>query len=181
MKNTTTYNKVDKFLHWLIAINLTATLIFANGMSSLTDEQKLVEYGDHGLSVTTILICMTIRLLWRFKHGFPALPDSMNSIEKISAKVVHYLFYVVIFSQIVIGIFLASTTKQNFIAKGYDINYSSLNLAPKELYQQILSLHIGLYYAIIALIFLHLGAALKHHYIDKDDVLRRMLPFQKSQ
>ncbi|MFK8020474.1 MAG: cytochrome b [Pseudomonadales bacterium] len=170
------YGWFDKFLHWLIALNITATLIFSKGMSTLTDTEKLVEYGDHGMSVTTILICMIIRVIWRATHGFPQLPLSMSALQKLAAKLVHYLLYVVVFAQISVGLFLSSTTKQDFVATGYGINYTSLDLAPDDLHDFLLGIHINLYWVIIALIAVHVGAALKHHFIDKDQVLRRMLP-----
>ncbi len=180
MATKTDYGKFDKFLHWLIALNILATMIFSKGMSQLPDDLKLGEYGDHGLSVTTILICMIVRVLWRAKEGFPALPQTMSAAQVLGAKAVHYLLYICIFSQICIGIFLASTTRQDFVAAGYGINYSSFNLAPESMYETLLSFHIGMYWTIVALITVHVVAALKHHLVDKDEVLVRMLPFVKK-
>ncbi|NND66843.1 MAG: hypothetical protein HKN19_04570, partial [Halioglobus sp.] len=70
------YGKFDKFIHWIMAINIILTLIFARGMSSLPDDERVLEYGDHGTSVTTIAICLVIRILWRWYQGFPQLPPS---------------------------------------------------------------------------------------------------------
>ncbi|MEH6345257.1 MAG: cytochrome b [Bermanella sp.] len=176
MASSTTYGRVDKFLHWLIALNITATLIAAFGMSDLDALHKIEEYGDHGASVTTILICMTLRVLWRLKNGFPPLPGSMSDIQKLMAKVMHYGLYIVIFAQLMLGILLASTTEQDFIAKGYNINYSAFDLLANTNYELVLSLHITLYWVIIAMLTAHIGAALKHHFIDKDSVLKGMLP-----
>ena len=176
MASSNSYGRVDKFLHWLIALNITATLFAAFGLSELDALHKLEEYGDHGASVTTILICMTLRLLWRLKNGFPPLPGSMSDMQKLLAKFMHYGLYVVIFSQLMIGILLASTTEQDFIAKGYNINYSAFDLLANANYELILSLHITLYWVIVAMLVAHIGAALKHHFIDKDAVLKGMLP-----
>jgi cytochrome b561 len=63
-------------------------------MSELTDEQKLVEYGDHGLSVTTIALCLFVRILWRARVGFPQLPEGMSPMAKMAAKLVHYGLYI---------------------------------------------------------------------------------------
>jgi cytochrome b561 len=171
------YGRFDKFIHWLMAINIGLTLVFAKGMSSLPDEHRLLEYGDHGMSVTTIAICLVIRTLWRLKQGFPVLPASMGDTAKLAAKAVHYGLYIVLFAQITVGVFLASTTELEFIASGYGINYSSWNLAPDDMHDILLTFHISLYWTIIALLALHIGAALKHHFVDKDEVLLRMLPF----
>ena len=86
MTEKTGYGKFDKFLHWLMAINVGLTLIFARGMSSLPDDLRVIEYGDHGMSVTTIAICLAIRIAWRAKEGFPPLPDSMGDAARMAAK-----------------------------------------------------------------------------------------------
>ncbi len=176
MATSNSYGRVDKFLHWLIALNITATLFAAFGMSELDALHKLEEYGDHGASVTTILICMTLRVLWRLKNGFPPLPISMSDMQKLMAKFMHYGLYIVIFAQLMIGILLASTTEQDFIASAYNINYSAFDLLANSNYELVLSLHIALYWIIIGMLVAHIGAALKHHFIDKDDVLKGMLP-----
>ncbi|MEH6571499.1 MAG: cytochrome b [Halioglobus sp.] len=180
MNKKSSYGKFDKFLHWFMALNIFATLIFSKGMSTLPDEQKLVEYGDHGLSVTTIAICLLIRIFWRAREGFPSLPATMSELQKFLAKLVHYGLYSVFIAQICIGVFLASTTKQDFIAKGYNINYSSFNLVSDSLYDNLIFAHITGYWIIVVLLVAHIGAAIKHHLIDKDGVLTRMLPFTRA-
>ena len=179
MRKIHQYGKVDRFLHWLIALNIFGTLIFSYGMSALPDEQKVVEYGNHGLSVTSIFIFMSIRLVWRIYKGFPLLPDNMSDLQKFAAKCVHYFLYIAIFCQIIIGILLASTTNEDFIAMGYGINYSAFDLLSDGWYEQMLVLHKTGYWVIVTLIAVHILAALKHHFVDKDDVLHNMLPFRK--
>ena len=177
MQTKPDYGKFDRFIHWLMAINIGLTLIFSKGMSTLPDELKIHEYGDHGLSVTTIAICLVIRIAWRLRTGFPVMPAGMGARAKLAAKAVHYALYVALFAQISVGVFLASTTKLEFIAKGYGINYSSFQLAPASLHDGLLCFHISLYWTIIALLAVHILAALKHHFVDHDEVLLRMLPF----
>ncbi len=176
MAQSQSYGRIDKVLHWIIALNIIATLFAAFGLSSLDDVSKLKEYGDHGASVTTILICMTLRAIWRLKNGFPALPVTMSDMQKLAAKVMHLGLYGVIFAQLLVGILLASATKQDFVAAGYGFNYSNLNLVANMYYEPLLNLHISLYWVIVAMLLAHIGAALKHHFIDKDEVLKRMLP-----
>ena len=66
------YGKFDRFIHWLMALNIGLTLIFSRGMSSLPDAERVHEYGDHGLSVTTIAICLIIRTLWHHMNNAAA-------------------------------------------------------------------------------------------------------------
>ena len=181
MSGSYQYGKFDRFLHWFMALNIFATLVFAKGLSSLPDAQKVIEYGNHGVSVTTILIFLIVRVLWRVRKGFASFPSAMTQIQRMAAGLVHRLLYLAFFAQIVIGIFLASTTSQEFIAAGYGINYTSFGLLSKDYHETMLSLHIGMYWFIIVLLVIHVVAALKHHFWDKDDVLRNMLPFVKRE
>lgn len=174
------YGKFDKCLHWVMAINIIATLVFARGISSLPDDEKLMEYGDHGLSVTTIAILLIIRIAWRVKEGFPAFPATMRRIEIQGARLMHYGLYIALVCQIAIGVLLASTTEQAFVANGYGIDYTSLTLIADHYHAQLLTLHIALYWLIVGLLILHVMAALKHHVVDRDNILRRMLPFVRA-
>ena len=179
MSEKTSYGSFDKFLHWFMAINIIATLIFSKGMSELSAENKVIEYGDHGLSVTTILLFLIVRILWRARFGFPRLPNNMSALQIVAAKLMHYGFYILLVMQVTVGILLASTTQYDFIANGYGINYSSFDLVPKDMHKTLLLAHIVLYWGIIAMLVVHIAAALKHHFIDKDSVLTRMLPWRK--
>ena len=173
------YGKVHKLLHWLLAINISATLIFSIGMASLTDAEKAVEYGQHGVSVTTIFVLMLIRTIWRLFNPPPALPEAMPKTHQLLAHGMHLALYVLIFAQIAVGILLASATAVPFVADLYAINYSAFGLATADDHAMLLLLHdIGA--AIIGcFVVIHILAALKHHFVDKDVVLKRMLPFAK--
>lgn len=179
MANISIYGKFDKFIHWLMALNIFATMIFSFGMSDLPEALKPEEYGAHGASVTTIAICLVIRAIWRARQGFPPLPATMSDVQKLAAKAVHYLLYACLFAQVCVGILLASTTEQEFVAQGYNINYSSFDLVADTMHDTLLTFHKGIYWTIVALLLVHIGAALKHHFVDRDDVLVRMLPFTK--
>lgn len=173
------YGKVHKLLHWLLAINISATLVFSIGMAGLTDVEKAVEYGQHGLSVTTIFVLMLIRTIWRLFNPPPALPEDMPKRNQFLAHSMHLALYVLIFTQIAVGILLASATSVPFVADLYDINYSAFGLATPDDHATLLLLHdIGA--AVIGFfVVVHILAALKHHFVDKDTVLMRMLPFVK--
>ncbi len=179
MSERTTYGKFDKFIHWLMAINVGLTLVFARDMSHLPIDERVIEYGQHGASVTTIAICLVIRAIWRAIRGFPVLPEAMVGWQVVAAKLVHYGLYVAMFAQIIAGVLLASTTERDFIALGYNINYSAFNLVADSNYDLMLDVHETIYNIILLLLLVHVVAALKHHFVDKDNVLKRMLPFVK--
>ncbi len=180
MSDKTAYGKFDKFIHWLMAINIGLTLVFSKGMTSLPDAERFAEYTDHAASVTTIMICLIIRAIWRMKEGFPLLPETMEHWQKLAAKGVHYGLYAALFAQVAIGVLLASTVRSDFVAPGYNINYTAFDLVDDDWHDSLLSAHLFMYWTIVGLLVVHVVAAIKHHYVDKDDVLRRMLPFVKS-
>lgn len=172
------YGKVAKTLHWLLALNIGATLIFSYGLSDLTDELKAVEYGNHAVSVTTIFILMVIRTGWRFMNPPPPIPMA-DSWQKRAAEIVHIAFYVLIFAQICLGVLLSSTTSVEFATVQYGINYTSWALIDDSYHDLLLTAHKAGFFLIAGLVLVHLFAALKHHFIDRDNVLRRMLPFAR--
>lgn len=171
------YGRVHKLLHWLLAINIGATLIFSIGMASLPDAAKAVEYGQHGLSVTTIFILMLIRVVWRLLNPPPPFPEEMPRMHQLAAHTMHLALYVLIFAQIAVGILLASTTTVPFVADLYSIDYTSFGLAAANNHATLLLLHDIGAITIGSFVILHILAALKHHFVDKDIVLKRMLPF----
>lgn len=177
MKHSHAYGGMDRFLHWSLALTIIGSLIFSYGMSALPEAEKPEEYADHGLAVTTTLVLMLIRLGWRLRRGFAPLPEAMPMAQKAAARFVHYAFYVAIFYQLIVGLLLASTTHQDFVAGLYGINYSALDLAPDEMHESLLLAHKAGFWAIVSLLVVHVLAALKHHFIDRDRVLIRMLPF----
>ena len=69
------------------------------------------------------------------------------------------------------------TTELEFVASLYNINYTAFGLAPQSAHGLLLDFHIALYWTVVALLVLHVAAALKHHFVDGDEVLLRMLPF----
>ena len=172
------YGKVYKTLHWLLALNIGLTMIFSFGMSDLSDAEKLVEFPKHAVSVTTIFILMLLRVVWRLMNPPPPIPMEDNW-QKKAAEIAHVALYVLIFLQIGLGVLLASTTSVDFHTPEYGINYTSWNLLTDAWHGNLLLAHKTCYFLLTTLVVVHILAALKHHFVDHDDVLKRMLPFVK--
>jgi len=120
---------------------------------------------------------MIARLLWRRSHPVPALPDGMPRWQQIASKATHHSLYLLVLLQPVIGLTIASTSKFNLKAFGV----FGLQVAPNETIHTISeTLHGANAWIITALIALHLVAALYHHFVRRDNVLKRMLPFVKA-
>lgn len=174
IKNSKThYGKVAIILHWIMAILLMYLLLWGLYMVKLPiGLEKLKMYGWHKEFGILALMLVTVRLLWRFINTTPAL--NISFLEKIAARAVHWLFYLLMLALPVTGWLITS-------AAGLPVSFFGLFVLPNLissdpqsllLYEEI---HKWIGYGLIAILFLHIAAALKHHFINKDNILKRML------
>lgn len=174
IKNTESrYGFVSISLHWVIAFLIIALIILGLYMVELPISlQKLKLYGWHKEYGILVLILAGIRLVWRFSNITPRL--SIPLLEKIAARFVHWTFYFLMFAMPLTGWLMSSAAGLSVSFFGWFVlpDLVGANEDNMKLFQQI---HSILGYALIAVIILHTSAALKHHFINKDDILRRML------
>ena len=179
-KNTQeTYGSAAKSLHWLIALLVIGMLIFGFILTGLADNPTTSELiGVHKSVGLTILLLMIIRLCWRFINPQPLLPMTVPLWEQIAARSVHVFFYFALFLMPISGWVMSSLG-------GHPVNFWGwidvrLPVAVnKPLAKQFFNVHTTIAWIIIGLLVLHIGAAIKHHFIEKNNVLRRMLPGYK--
>lgn len=177
LTNTSTrYGWVIIFLHWLMAILIIGMLALGLYMVGLPNNlQKLKLYGWHKEFGLLVLMLATFRIGWRFANVTPVLPYDMPNIQKFLAHSVHWALYILMFAMPLTGWLLTS-------AAGLAPSFFGLFVLPvlvapnQELMQLFALIHTWLGYAFIGLICAHAGAALQHHFINKDDILRRILP-----
>jgi cytochrome b561 len=163
-------------LHWAAAVLILANLGFGLWVVGLPlSPHKLRYLSWHKWIGVTILLLSTARLLWRLRHPAPPLPPTMRPWEVRVANASHGLLYVLFFAAPVTGWLFSS-------AAGFQTVYLGVLPIPdlvsrnRELAEVLKALHHWINYLLAAGIVLHVTAALKHHFIDGDDVLRRMLP-----
>jgi len=137
--------------------------------------EKLQLFSWHKWAGVTAFLLAAFRLLWRFTHRPPALPDSMPKLMQLAAHAGHLALYGLMFA-IPLSRWLMSS------AKGFQTVYFGILPLPdligkdKELGALLAEVHEYLNLLLILTVVGHVGAALKHHFIDKDDILSRMLP-----
>jgi len=175
-------------LHWLMAFLIIGMLVIGKFMVSL-DETNPIRFTLtqwHKTFGVLILLLTVLRLLWRLTHKAPQHPEAAPAWEHYAAKASHVLFYLLLFIAPITGWMLVSVSPLNIDTLLFNvIPWPHLpwlhNIADKasavHLYEQIHEIATGV---LIVLLLLHVGAALKHHLIDKDDVLNRMLLSQNS-
>lgn len=160
-------------LHWIMAVLIIGLLAVGLYMVSLPiGLQKLKLYGWHKEYGFLVLALVVFRLSWRLFNITPHL--SLPWFEMLAARLVHLAFYGFMFAMPISGWLVTS-------AAGLPASFFGLftlpNLvAPNEEWRTIFQMaHKWLGYGLIALIALHASAAFKHHFINKDDILRRMI------
>ena len=112
------------------------------------------------------------RVLWRLAHRAPPLPAAMSRWERIAAKATHLLLYVCMATMPLTGYLGSSFTKYPILYFGTRLPHWGWDApALKELCSQV---HLTTVVIFIALIALHIAAALKHWLIDRDGTFERM-------
>ena len=174
------YGALAQLFHWVIAGLIVTQFVLARMQDGLPlGARKLGLLARHKSVGMTILMLALLRLLWRLKTAPPALPPAMSRLERIAARGTHVAFYVLLFAMPLTGWMMSS-------AKNYSVSWFGLftwpNLIGKDeaAFEFLRRTHDALSYALFAIAVLHILAALKHHFWNRDDVLKRMLPFTKT-
>ena len=180
------YTRTAMALHWLIALGIIVNVVLALSADSLPDGWVRPVINTHKSIGITVLGLAILRVLWRFTHRPPALPASFPKWERASAHIAHILLYGLIFALPLSGWLHDSAWKDALTRPmslfGF-IPWPRIGFimdqppALKEhLHTLFGSLHTWFGYVLYVLLALHVGGALKHEWIDRHSVIRRMLP-----
>jgi cytochrome b561 len=175
------YTGVAQALHWIIAALIVTQFVLAWTADDLPlGVRKLALLAEHKSFGMTVLMLVILRMIWRISHPPPALPSAMTPLERRLAQATHVAFYVLLFAMPITGWMMSS-------AKNYSVSWFGLftwpNLIGKNetAFDFLKTTHDYLSDVLFGIAVLHVLAALKHHFWNKDDVLMRMLPFTKSE
>lgn len=174
------YTSTAIALHWLIGIMILISFAVGFYMSGLKfSPEKLKLYNWHKWAGVTIFTLVLIRCVWRLTHAVPPPPAGMPAWQHRVAEATHYVLYALMIVIPLSGWLMSS-------AKGFQTVYFGVVPLPdlvsksEDLGNTLQLIHKSLNYTMIGMVVLHAAAALKHHFIDKDEVLRRMLPGRRS-
>ena len=177
-RNTTrSWGALSKALHWLIVLLIINQWVIAARADSLPlGAAKLSALSWHKSFGMTILALAIIRLVWRWMNPVPTLQGLAKGWERGLAHLSHVLLYGLIFAMPLTGWLMSSA--RNFPVSWFGVfQFPDLVAPDKALYQRMNDLHHTLFAALVVVALLHIAGALKHHFIDKNEVLKRMLPF----
>ncbi|MET0375732.1 MAG: cytochrome b [Rhizorhabdus sp.] len=166
------YNRVARILHWTIGVLVIGNIIggiFHDPLGELFPVMPI-----HKSVGFVVLILSIFRLFWRFTHPAPPLPASMPGWERFSAHALHWIFYALMIILPMTGWAFSSAGK-------YPLEFFWLFDVPKLAVEKGSGLaegthnaHVVFGFAWAGLLVIHIGAALRHHFILKDAILLRM-------
>ena len=167
-------------LHWLIFALIACGFMLAVYMVDLPlSPQKLKYFSWHKWIGVTVFLLAVARLAWRLTHHAPPLPESLPAWQRRAAAITHAILYALILVIPLTGWIYSSAAGVPTVYLGM-AQLPDLLAKDKALAEQLKLVHITLNYTMLTLIVIHAAAALKHHFVDRDEVLARMLPFVKS-
>jgi cytochrome b561 len=170
------YDAVIRAIHWttlgLIASIYAAAWVAHSGLAGEYYQPVMQLHRSLGLTVAALTLA---RLAWRWPAKVPALPADLHPLQKLAARGVEALLYLLLLLQPVLGLLQTN-------ARGQRVDLFFLGSIPsiiaidKPLARQLHDLHELVATALLALIGLHAAAAMFHHFIRRDGVLNAMLP-----
>ena len=173
----TKYDTVAMGLHWLIAALMIFMLFFGEELMDTEEGGGTLAPSLHVSIGIAILVLSVLRLVWRLMNPPPAYPASMAPWEQMASKAMVLIFYVLLIGIPLTGWFaMPKFLSEEPAMTGITVfgalplpTAPGLGLPMKGIHELGSNLS-------IALVVLHVLAALKHHFINRDDILRRMLP-----
>ncbi|MCX7115512.1 MAG: cytochrome b [Gammaproteobacteria bacterium] len=170
------YTTTSKLLHWLVALIVIPMVLGSFYLEDLPQIYKGSAFMLHKSFGLTILVLMILRLIHIHRAGRPDLPGTVACWEIMLSRVVQYSLYLSLILMPLCGWVMSTAADHSPV-------YFNLVTLPfpwvspdKALSDWMFQAHRTLAFVIIGLLCLHILGALKHHWFDKDGVLKNMLP-----
>jgi cytochrome b561/polyisoprenoid-binding protein YceI len=173
------YGWIAMLLHWGMAIAIIAMLAVGIYMEDLPfGPQKLALIGWHKATGMLLLALAVARLLWRVVSVVPSHPSSMAPLQRKAADAAHWALYGLMIAIPLSGYLLSTAAGFPVALYNWGITLPLLFAPSKEAQELFGEAHELMAWGLLVLIHLHVLAALYHHAMLKDGVLRRMLPLK---
>jgi cytochrome b561 len=176
----TRYHGVAILLHWLLAAALIGIFVLGSYMTDLPfSPQRLQLYSWHKWAGVVILLLSALRLFWRLTHRPPALPaqieQAMPRWQVIAHHATHHGLYLLFFAVPLIGWAYSSAAGFPIVLFGV-LPLPDFVPVDKALARDFKELHEAFSWALMVMVALHVAAAAKHQFIDRDGLIARMWP-----
>lgn len=173
------YSRGAIVLHWLVAVLIMLNFAAAWVSEDMSKPDRAMIMGYHKAIGITILLLTLLMIVWRVAHRPPALADTLKAWEAALARVTHAAFYFLL-----LAIPLAGWAMVSAFGKGKGVSIFGLFTMPalpvahdKPTAEMFYEMHEVLATLMLVLFVLHVVGALKHHFIDKDGTMRRVVPW----
>lgn len=170
----TRYSTPAIVLHWAVALLIFVAFPLGLYMSDLPlSPERLRLFSYHKWIGVTVFLLVGIRLVWRLTHAVPPLPEGIARWQQRASAVVHGLMYVLMIAIPLSGWLMSS-------AKGFQTVWFGVLPLPdligkdKALGELLEEVHETLNFSLLALVILHVAAALQHHWLERRPFLQRM-------
>lgn len=169
------YTRVAIWLHWSIGLAVILNIGLAKLTEGMPKATHMAAMNIHKALGIAVLALTVLRILWRLTHKPPALPAATPGWQRLASKLVHFLFYALL-------ILLPLSGWAWMSAAGKPVDFFGLLTVPlltgpdKALADVLHDRHEFLGMTMLALVVIHILAALKHQYVDKTRLMARMNP-----
>jgi cytochrome b561 len=181
LRNTTeAYGSLAKFLHWAIVILIVAQWFLVEGAEEAGDgtAEQASLMGLHISFGMLVLVLALARIAWKVINGRHPAPLGEVVWQRKAAAAGHGLLYLLILLQPLTGWLVVSTGGSAAGFFGW-FEFPALAGENHDLHETMEEVHEFFFNALMVVAVIHVAAALYHHFLLKDDTLRRMLPFSK--
>ena len=170
------YSTVSLVLHWLIAALVVTQIVLVTAHEATEGSASRELLNMHKSVGLSILVLTLVRLGWRIANPAIPLPMEMPRWQKLLARTNHVLFYVLLIAMPLVGWAASSAAGRDIVWFGL-FNWPLLPVGGgREMAGNLMDVHEAAAKLLIFLVVLHIVGALKHQFIDRDNVLHRMIP-----
>ncbi|MBB6093418.1 cytochrome b561 [Povalibacter uvarum] len=175
------YGVAAQLFHWSIVVLIITQVILAEKADGLPlGPAKIAVLAQHKSVGMTIFMLAVVRLLWRFVNPVPPLPSGMPAWQRVAAHISHGALYALILITPLFGWLMSSA--RNFPVSWFGVfTFPDLVQPDKARYEFFHGAHELVAKTLVVIAIVHALAALKHQFLDRDGLLRRMLPVKPRQ
>ncbi|MGI9424687.1 MAG: cytochrome b [Hyphomicrobiaceae bacterium] len=178
-----TYSTTARFFHWLTVLLILTTvpigfIMTERGEAGIWDATTNFLYSSHKSLGVIILAVVALRLIYRIFNGAPPDEPTLKGLQRVAAHVAHWSLYGLLIAVPIVG-WVATSMFPALDVFGV-VKLPALAAPNKAMAEQLFDLHDVLGKVLLIIIAIHFVAALFHHFVLRDGVLRRMWPARKA-
>lgn len=184
LRNTTTgWGWLARLLHWSIAAIILFMLGLGVYMTQIVTDvfEQFPLFQTHKSWGFVVFVLALIRVVWRLFNPAPTLPADMSPLERLGAHLSHWTLYILMFALPLSGWLMSSASPLQDLYGIKNMVFGLFEMPDPykpgdgDLEEWFKGVHYWCAWALALTLAAHVGAALKHHFVNRDTVLRRML------